>query len=156
MAFRHVITNAVAILKEAGFREADSRRPIEEQSDMGADLCFQVSAEAVTDTLPQHGIPKNTRTATLHVKVAFFQGGGDAGGAAQGGDIKDVDARAVETTNAMVSLLENQLRYDQATGIQRRNWRGTDIVKEDRRVQVREILMAVEYVQDEARRAVAA
>ena len=157
MAFAHLITNVVSILAEAGYAEGDTRRPIERQSEMGSDACFQVSAEPVTEVLNRHASLNKVRNATLSVRVRFFVGGGDMGGAEHGGDLRHVDARAIEQTNAMVALLENQHRYDaNTTGIRRRNWRETSVVATERRTVTWEILMDVEWEQAEDARAVAA
>ena len=157
MAFADLITNPVAILKATGYVEADNRMPIEKLAQTRTDSHFQVFVDPVTEVLAQHGISSNVRRATLHVRVEFFVAGGDMGGQAHGGDLKHVDARAFDQTNAMVALLESQLRYDsQVTGIQTRNWRSTEIVAEDRRTQTREILMDVKWEQVEDPRSVAA
>jgi len=157
MAFADLITNPVAILKAAGYVEGDTRRTIDDQSDMGSDTCFQVEVTTATEVLAQHGISNNIRNATLSVRVRFFVGGGDAGGQAHGGDLRHVDARAFDQTCAMVALLESQLRYDaNTTGIRRRNWRSSEVAATDRRSVTWEILMDVEWEQVEDPRAVAA
>ena len=157
MAFADLITNPVAILKAAGYVEADNRMRIEKLAQTGTDSHFQVSVDPVIEVLPRHGISDNVRRATLHVRVEFFVAGGDMGGAAHGGDLKHVDARAIDQTNAMVALLESQLRYDaNTTGIRRRNWRETSVAATDRRSVTWEILMDVEWEQVEDPRSVAA
>lgn len=156
MAFSHIITNAVAVLTEAGFVENDPRHTLEAECDAGKDLRFTVEATPVAETLARHAISDNVRTAVMKVRFGFFAGGGDSGGAGHGGDMRHVNARAYDMCKAAASLLENQIRYDQATGIRRRINPRWDEESVARRSVVWALLMDVEWEQVEDPRAVAA
>jgi hypothetical protein len=157
MAFADIITNTVAVLVAAGFERNDPRHTLEEECDAGKDRRFTVEATPVVETLFLHAIPDNARTALLKVRLGFFAGGGDAGGAEHGGDMVSVNARAFDESTAVAALLESPLRYNaQATGIRRQNLRGWDKASTARRSEVWEVLLDVEWEQAQKPQAVPA
>lgn len=157
MSFAEIITNTVAVCRAAGFREADNRRPIEEQPQAGADRCFHVTAQPVADVFPRLGISDSVRTATVTVRLAYFMGGGDAGGQAHGGNRLAVKCRAYEDCKSLLFALENPENYDsQVTGIQRitspTGWREAF---EANKASVWDLVLQVQWEQVEDARAVA-
>lgn len=157
MAFADIITNTKAVLVAAGFEPNDPRHTLEAESDAGKDRRFTVEATPVRQTLFRHAIPDNVRTALLKVRLGFFAGGGDAGGAEFGGDVVNVNARAFDASAAVAAMLESPLRYSaQATGIRRRYNARWDEVFVQRRSVGWEVLVDVEWQEPEKSGAVPA
>ncbi len=160
MGISAIIANTRAVLTAAGYEENDPRHTLEAESDAGKDRRFTVEAQPITENLFRHGVLDNVRTTLLKVRLGFFAGGGDAGGAEHGGDMVSLNARAYEMSKAVASLLENPLRYNaQVTGIQTQNLvagRGWDRVSVARRSEVWEVQVNVRYQQAEDVRAVVA
>jgi len=153
MAFSDIISNARTVLVAAGYRAADDRFPLEDQSDAGRDRLFQVGAPDAKEVFPRLGVSDSIRRATLLVKTSYFRGGGDAGG----GDRVSINARASDDMLAMARALENEAGYDpQNTGIQRRLFGGFRELVDARRTSTWELRMDVDWEQGEDPRAVAA
>ncbi len=120
MSISAIVANLSRVARAAGYREADYRRPIQDQPQAGADRCFQIDVQPVVDVFPRLAISDSIRTAAATVTVAYFRGGGDAGGQVAGGDILSVNCRAYDDMQALLHAFENDLGYDsQVTGIRR-------------------------------------
>ena len=118
MSFAAIIANTKAVVVSAGIPEHDYRHLLGEAPVGGADRHFQVAATNITEVTPWLGIQQNRRRAAVTVRVTYFRGGGDAGGASAGGDRYNVNARAVNDMITLSAWLVNPERYDaQNTGI---------------------------------------
>jgi hypothetical protein len=147
-----IIANAVSVLEVAGFREADNRRPIEDQAEGAVDGRFQVGVTPTVDVTPWLGIPQTRRSASLTVRFGYFRGGGTAGG----GDRLSVCARANTDCLRAAAFLTNPERYAAETTRTNRitspNWRR---VVDGERVEFWDLTLAVEFEAELDERAVA-
>ncbi len=156
MAFSHLVTNTVRVARLAGFQDADTRRPIEDQPDQGRNRLFEVAADAITEVMPWHAISADRRQAIITVKVAYWRGGGDAGGE-NGGDRLSVNCRAANDMLTLAAMLENPNNYDsQVTGINRILLREFTRIVDKPLAEVWQLALTCEWEQSESAQAVPA
>lgn len=157
MSFKAILDNTVAVCKAAGFREADTRYPIEDAHNGGADRCFSVSGSPVSEAMSWLALPQNRRRSTVVVRLRYFRGGGDAGGESHGGDRASVCARAVTDTLTLAQWLTNPRRYgSQTIGINRVVSPAARKVIDADQFEVWELELRVEWEQVQNARAVPA
>lgn len=157
MSFEAIITNTVNVVNAAGFSEAHNRFSLEQQAEGGADRRFQVEAQQIAEDHPWLGIGQNRRSTRVSVRIAYFRGGGDMGGEPDGGDRRNVNARAVTDTLRLASFLTNPTRYDSAkTGINRVVQPEARKVLDLKRSEIWELSTLVVWEENESSRAVPA
>lgn len=146
MSFAAIIANTSRVVRAAGFTEADYSAPIDAGSRTAVDRFFQVDAPGFVEVLPRLSVADNRRAVTVAVRVAYFCGGGNAGGQARGGDRQIVNARAIEDLWVLAALLENPVNYDsQATGIRRVTDWSVALSAETNRLQVYDLTQRIEW-----------
>ena len=150
MGWPEIISNTVAQVKAMGFREAENRNPSAKQAEEGADRTFQVTVTPATEFLPRLAIPNNIRRAIATISMAYFRGGGDAGGATGGGDRMAVLCRAQDDLLTIAGRLEFDTTYDtQNSGIRRRVFQQVSRSADLPRSEIWDLAMLVEWEANE-------
>jgi hypothetical protein len=162
MSLSEVLTNTIAVCAAGGYKKADFRTPLEQQSHGGVDRRFQVFVDTASQTLARHAQPNafgDIRTARVTVRVAYVRLGGDKGGALHGGDTFNVNVRAFDDMLALGPRLESPDLYDaQNTGIRRRSLdsaAGFRQTYSDDRMEIWDAVFSCEFEEPQDRRAVA-
>lgn len=129
-----------------GFQKAQNRFTLDREPDGGRDGLYRCELRAVETTRQAFGTSEVWRNAgQVVVAVAYFRGGGDAGGAT-GGDRKSVNRRVLDDVFALVSACENDATYDaQNTGIRVVRWRSFSRAADLPRAEIWEIAFDVEW-----------
>ena len=114
-----IAENTRTVLEGLGFARASYRYPIELQAEGGADRRFTIDIEPAEQQRQVQATPENVRRLRVVVRVAYFRGGGDAGGVS-GGDRRSVNQRASRDMFELATALEVPEQYGSGTtGVRR-------------------------------------
>lgn len=105
----------VLVATGAGLRPCDYRFPVEKQPLGGGHRRFEMLFSGSRITRQLFGAGYAAVDLDLRVRVAYARMGGDAGGATNGGDRKNVNVRAGEDGARIANALTMQPNWNQTT-----------------------------------------
>lgn len=112
MAVPDIIDHVTSLLVAAGFRKSSYRFRFDREPEGGRDGMFRVEVPSVDPVRADWATGQRVwNLGTLSVQLAYFRGGGDAGG----GDRKSVGKRALDDIDIVISTLQDPDGYVAAT-----------------------------------------
>lgn len=146
LVLAHFATRIATITSESGaLTESGYRFRLEEEPDTGLDGKFYVDFESLGPPGPWFGTTESKYTGRVVVRVAFFRGGGDAGG----GDRQSVMRNAADDMQRIADVIPDPDDYDGTnTGITIIKFTGAARVFEGKAREIWEARFDVEWRSD--------
>lgn len=138
-----IFSHFAAKAEATRFRQATDRFELDREPEGGRDRTYNITVGHVVPVRSDFATGQQVRSmSTLNVQLAYFRGGGDAGG----GDRKSINRQALDDMFALVALAQDPEGYDPTnTGIRRVRFLGYQRLADLPRSEIWQVSFDVEW-----------